>query len=168
MKLRRKPTDLSLAFIRKTDGYNKEREMLPKAPAPKYFPWCDSGLSDHVMDWKDEALEAAMREVTGIKKGDIMLSDVYKLTRLQLNEKGIERVDALNELVNLQSLVLENNSISSIAGLTNLKNLTFLNLYKNNVADIGGIAHIVCICESGYGCFAACKVDFLKGFDAVA
>ena len=79
---------------------------MPKAPETKYFPWCDSGLKDHVMDWKDPALETAMREVTGIKNRDIMLSDVYKLTSLQLNENGIEKVDALNELVNLQRLVI--------------------------------------------------------------
>lgn len=136
-------TDAVMAnALQNSSGYDKEQEALPKAPNPEYVSWSDSDLTDHVMDWKDKALEAAMREVTGIADRDIMLSDVFRMTSLQLNGKGIEKVDALNELTNLQSLVLESNGITDISGLTDLKNITFLNLYKNRVSDIGGIAYM--------------------------
>ena len=60
------------------------QEELPQVPNPKYISWEDSGLKDHAMDWKDEALEAGMRKVTGITQGDIMLSDVFPMTSLTL------------------------------------------------------------------------------------
>ncbi len=128
--------------FRKSNTTGKDQKELTQSPNPQYVSWRESGFADHAMDWQDDALEAAMRKLTGIEQGDIMLSNVFKLTSLKINESGIENVDALNELTNLQSLILENNYITDISGLTNLKNLTFLNLYKNRVSNIGGIAYM--------------------------
>lgn len=41
-----------------------------------FVSWEDAGLEDHVMDWQDKNLEAAMKEAVGIQERDIMLSDV--------------------------------------------------------------------------------------------
>lgn len=51
---------------------------------PIFVSWEEAGLTDHVMDWQDEALEAAMQNITMID-GDIMLSDVWELTALNLS-----------------------------------------------------------------------------------
>ena len=53
-------------------------------------------VTDHVMVWNDEYLEAAMREVTGITDRDIMLSDVEDIRELDLSEKEISNLEFNN------------------------------------------------------------------------
>ena len=65
------------------------------APEPFFLSWDDAGLKDHVMDWQDDNLEAAMRKVTNIADGDIMLSDVWEIKKLTLSGNDIENVTAL-------------------------------------------------------------------------
>ncbi len=98
--------------------------------------WKDAGLEDHVMDWKDANLEAGMREITDITEGDIMLSDVWEITELDLSECGISDISALSELTNLQKLELWKNNIGNISEISGLTNLQVLNLTSNAISDI--------------------------------
>lgn len=102
--------------------------------------WKDAGLEDHVMDWKDTNLETAMREITGITTGDIMLSDVWGITELDLSERGISNVSALSDLTNLQMLFLNDNEVSDVSALSNLTNLRGLFLENNAISDVSTLS----------------------------
>ena len=89
--------------------------------------WEDAGLEDHVMDWKDENLEAAMLNVTGITEGDIMLSDVWEkkdFGLFGLSSKEISDISALGGLTNLQHLSLKGNNISDYSPVDFVPNLS--------------------------------------------
>ena len=86
-----------------TEETTADAQTIETAPPVYFVPWEEAGLEDHVMDWQDENLEAAMREITGIAEGDIMLSDVWEITVLVLSEKDIVSIDAMGELKNLQT-----------------------------------------------------------------
>lgn len=76
-----------LAMMLMIAGCQKEEEVAQvAAPSPEFVAWSESGLEDHVMNWKDENLAAAMSEYTGITDREIMLSDVYELKEIKLNE----------------------------------------------------------------------------------
>lgn len=122
------------------------------------------GLEDHVMDWQDENLEAFMRKTTGIMDRDIMLSDVWELSSLEMEAKnastitnisalseltnltelelpcGLQDISPLSSLTNLQYLYLENNQISDFSALSNLTNLRSLTLYNNHISDISALS----------------------------
>lgn len=68
------------------DEIDSLQTIIIMAPPVYFVPWEEAGLEDHVMDWQDENLEAAMREITGIADGDIMLSDVWEITELDIRE----------------------------------------------------------------------------------
>lgn len=109
-----------------------------------FVRWEDAGRQDHVMDWQDENLESAMRNITMINNRDIMLSDVWELTVLDLssymlNGGRIRNISALGELTNLTILYLSGNEINDISALRNLKNLTVLNLHGNQIQDISAL-----------------------------
>lgn len=95
-----------------------------------FVSWEDAGLEDHVMDWKDENLEAVMRNVTGITEGDIMLSDVWEkkdfgLFGLSSKEiSDISDISALGGLTNLQHLSLEGNNINDYSPVGFVPNLS--------------------------------------------
>lgn len=105
--------------------------------------WAGAGLADHVMDWRDEALAAAMANITGISDRDIMLSDVWELKSLWLSGYyGISDVSALAELTNLTSLSLSQTGISDISALEALTNLNYLDLSGNNISDISALSEL--------------------------
>lgn len=106
---------------------------------------------DHVMDWGDAALEAKMREVTGIAEGDIWLHDVQDLTVLDLSvtpgEDGVIRegpritnIDALAELTNLTELRLLFQDVERIDAVASMPHLQYLDLQYNEVNDLSPLA----------------------------
>ena len=111
----------------------------PEQGKPVFVPWEEAGLEDYVMDWQDENLEAAMREVTGIRAGNIMLSDVWEITCLDIRDREISDISALSGLTNLANLELGSNNISDISALSGLTNLTYLGLWDNNISDISAL-----------------------------
>ena len=101
-------------------------------------------VTDFVIDWKDSALEAKMRKITGILYRDIMYSDVKDITNLKLSSSividRINDISALGNLTSLKSLELNNNQIRDISALRNLKNLTNLYLKDNQIRDISALS----------------------------
>lgn len=127
--------DFVLQEERPTDGFGGNTHFVS---------WEESGLEDHVMEWKDEYLEAQMRGITGIYEGDIMLSDVWELTELRIwNQQGMEDISALGELTNLTSLGLRGDKLEDISALSSLVNLTFLDLNDNKITDISPLKGLV-------------------------
>ena len=104
-----------------------------EADAPSF---ANSGLSDHTMEWNDAALEQAMRNITGIAEGDIMLSDVWGLQQLSLKDAGISDVSSLGELTNLNSLTLSGNDLENADALASLTNLKEVILDDNKLTDL--------------------------------
>ena len=97
---------------------------------------------DFVIDWKDDALEKAMREVTGISDYDIKYSDVVSYTTLKLPSSGIHDVSALAELPNLESLDLSGNKISDVSALAAITNLTWLSLDGNSLVTLDSLKNL--------------------------
>lgn len=111
-----------------------------------FIPWSEAGLEDYVMDWQDENLEAAMRQVIWwIRDRDIMLSDVWELTELDLHSQGITNISALSSLLNLETLDLSSNhQITDISALSSLLNLKTLDLSSNRqITDISALSSLI-------------------------
>lgn len=101
-------------------------------------PFSESGLTDHVMDWKDARLEQTMKEITGITDRKILLSDVWDLQELYLYDCGISDISSLTELPQLTALFLGSNPLDAgqLSGLSSLKALTVLDLSACGLTDI--------------------------------
>ena len=102
-----------------------------------------SGLTDHLMDWNDPALEEKMRTLMERPTGDLCLKDVwnYIMTSgtpgcLNLSNSGIKDISALSELLNLRDLALNDNFITDASPLSGLINLTSLRLDNNQIEDL--------------------------------
>ncbi len=99
--------------------------------------------TDFAVNWKDDNLEKAMREVTGITGRAIMYSDVRDITKLDLTGKEIKNISSLKALRNLESLSLVHNKISDISSLKDLKNLETLDLWGNEISDISSLKDLI-------------------------
>lgn len=112
---------------------------------------------DFIIDWQDENLEDAMRQVTGITDRDIMLSDVIGIEELNLLFTEVENIDSLRYLTNLQELHLvsgkfmpNGTSFSSLkddtpidlSALSNLTKLKILQLEGKKIKDISPLANL--------------------------
>ncbi len=91
------------------------------------------------IDWKDSALEAAMRRETGIMDRPITWGDVKQITELDLSSDGsgdkISDISALAGLTSLTELDLSGNKITDVSALAGLTKLTTLKLADNTVSD---------------------------------
>lgn len=147
---------------------------------------------DHVMDWKDPALEEQMHRITGID-GDIRLSDVYYLTELNLAYGGGEAVtdisksrnlkylalggvpardiSALSGLKNLETLMLgylEISDISALSGLANLKNLQLVEMKVDDITALSGLEKLEMLDLEGCPVQDISALSELKGLKKLA
>lgn len=110
--------------------------------------------ADHAIDWGDEALEAAMRDITGISEGDILLSDVWETVELDLSGRGVTDITALGEMTNLLFLDLRGNAVADLSPLKNLTALSVLYLSGCPAADltpVGALPYLTELYASGCG-----------------
>ena len=98
--------------------------------------FAESGLTDHVMEWNDAALEQGIRDTIGIPEGDILLSDVWDMKQLSLENAGISDISALTEFTNLEYLNLSGNNLENADALTSLTKLRELKLNDNQLSDL--------------------------------
>ncbi|WP_342433230.1 leucine-rich repeat domain-containing protein [Neobacillus sp. FSL H8-0543] len=92
-----------------------------------------------IVQFKDLALEEAVRDSLHIYSRDLYESDMSVLTSLDATDRGIEELDGLELAINLQVLVLDSNSIRNLKPITGLSNLLFLSLSDNQLSDISGL-----------------------------
>jgi Leucine-rich repeat (LRR) protein len=92
-----------------------------------------------VIQFKDPALEEAVRNALHIYSRDLYESDMTVLSSLDASNRGIETLDGLELAVNLQELILDSNSVRNFEPLTGLSNLIHLSLGNNNLSDISGL-----------------------------
>ncbi|WHY00229.1 leucine-rich repeat domain-containing protein [Neobacillus sp. DY30] len=95
-----------------------------------------------VIQFKDEALEEAVRDALYIYSRDLFESDLTILTSLDASGRGIEVLDGLELAVNLEALILDYNSVRNLTPIAGLTNLTHLSLGYNKLSDISGLASL--------------------------
>lgn len=86
----------------------------------------------------DPALERAVEKQHGIPNPTV--SDMLKLEKLEVYDKGVRDLTGLEYAINLKRLWLLKNQIQDISPLSSLKNLTLLNLNENQVYDISVVS----------------------------
>jgi len=120
--------------------------LLPIAiteyPETEFVAWEDAGLVDHVMDWQDAALEETMRDILGIYDREVMLSDVWEITELDLGYCEATNITALSELKNIRSFRLYYAGLEDYSPLSELTNLRVLNLAYSDVKNIDFIRNL--------------------------
>ena len=118
---------------------------------------------DYAIEWKDKALEKAVRKATGIKSRAIRYSDVKSIRRLNLHARNISDISALGCLTNLTSLDLSINQISDISALSGLTNLTDLDLGYNTISDITALSGLTNLTDLDLGHNTISDITALSG-----
>ena len=109
-------------------------------PAPTWAPglirWEDAEIEDYVIPTENSGLGSTLQILTGIEDRDIMLSDLWYYTELDLSYCGLNNLNIvfLADLKNLTALYLYNNYIQDVRCLEALPNLKALNLSHNGVS----------------------------------
>ncbi|MHC4545861.1 MAG: leucine-rich repeat domain-containing protein [Planctomycetota bacterium] len=97
----------------------------------------------------DPALERAVEKQLGIPNPTV--SDMLKLEKLEVYEKGVRDLTGLEYATNLKKLYLLKNQIHDMSPLSALRNLTHLALNENQVSDISvvsGLTNLETLCLS--------------------
>lgn len=102
----------------------------------------EAGVEDHVIEWKDSGLEQGIRNALSLNGTEILLSDLWETTSLDISNYSIQNIEALSELSNLQYLTLDSNEISDLSPLSFLKQLQSLSVAGNQVEDLSPLASL--------------------------
>jgi internalin A len=102
-------------------------------------------LSDKqsVITFKDKNLEQAVRKEINKLEGDILTSDVEKITSLMATSANISNLDGIEKLVNLRLLALDVNEISDLKPLKDLDSLELLGLSHNEIRDVSSLEKLI-------------------------
>ena len=125
---------------------------------------CFAGCGNPPVTFTDTVLEQVVRQAINKADGDILLSDVKKITildasnknisnlwglqyctaliKLNLNNNDIADITPLSSLVKLEELNLSQNDVVDISTLRCLTNLTWLSLGRNSVSDVSSLAEL--------------------------
>lgn len=87
--------------------------------------------------------------------------DLETIFNLNLKEKNITKLNAINKCKNLTYIVLSNNKISSISGIDNLRDLRYLDLSFNNLISIDGLEYVIKLKNLK---LIGNKIDYSKNF----
>jgi internalin A len=87
------------------------------------------------VNFKDSAVEQAVREKLGKQTGKITTAEVQSIYRLKLN-KGVKSLKDLKYLTNLEYLDAQQLGLKDITPIGNLVNLRVLYLQRNKISDI--------------------------------
>ncbi len=95
-----------------------------------------------VIKFPDSNLESVIRSKINKPVGDILNTDVKKISFLDAAEKGIESLEGIEHLSSINELDLQNNKIKDINKLSALKNMNFLYLSYNCITDITALKEL--------------------------
>lgn len=104
--------------------------------------WEEAGKKDRAIEWEDNGVEEAVRSMTGIDKGDIMLSDIWEISDFYLYESQITDLSDLKDLPNITSLSLYGCQITDLAMLKDFAHLEELHLSDNEITDLQPLSHL--------------------------
>lgn len=132
--------------------HTKDNKNLKKSIALNF------SVKDSLVTFKDENLEKTIRNVINKPSGNILKSDVEKITKLDLSyttaaantgDYGvtsdsftIKDLSGIENLTNLQYLDVDGMPISDISKLNGLTNLQSLNLSGTEVTDISALKEL--------------------------
>ena len=123
------------------------RDLLPQTVSNESNPNLQNANQHAIVSFPDPGLEAAIRDEIGKPSGDILNTDLDRLTSLFLMEHGISNLEGIQHCTNLTELDLEDNQIVDISPLAGLINLTRLGLYDNQIVDISPLAGLFNLME---------------------
>src|SRR5699024_11988722 len=92
-------------------------------------------VSEEIISFTDEKLEAAIRETLKKDDGDLTADDVEGVTELHLSGIDIEDLSGIEVFVQLEKLFMTHNQISDLLPLEALENLQELHIYENPAVD---------------------------------
>jgi len=116
----------------------------PSAAAPS-----SAQPSDAVVTFADPVLEAMIRGTLGLPEGDITLSEVQSVTRIDFSNElqpylaeqtAITDLAGLENFTNLESLDLSAQAVTDLSPLAGLTKLTTLSLAGNPVSDVSPLS----------------------------
>lgn len=94
--------------------------------------------SREYVDFKDQAIEKAVRKKLGISTGKISTYDLQGIYRLKVGT-GVKSLNDLKYLTNLEYLDLQQLGLKDITAIKSLKNLRVLYLQRNNISNISAL-----------------------------
>lgn len=86
--------------------------------------------------FSDVRLEELIRDMIDKPTGEIKEEEIADITELKAGNRGIKKLDGIENLVNLEELDLWKAEISDISLLANLNKLVYLRLSKTGVTDL--------------------------------
>ena len=99
-------------------------------------------LSASTVKFPDPNLEAAIRDAIHKPSGEITLTDVKDITKLDAESLDISNIEGIQNLSNLQELILIDNEISNISPLKSLTKLKILDLTTNKVSNVSALINL--------------------------
>ncbi len=120
---------------------------VPALQTDKLISFADAGVKDHVMKWKEPAVEAYFRKKTGISSGDIRLSDIWETeTVTVLAVKAEEKIADLGDFSELMNLTMvsilgcKEDAVLDLEPLANHPRLWRVCLSGGRVSDLSPLA----------------------------
>jgi hypothetical protein len=95
-----------------------------------------SVLVDKPVEFPDEKLELALRDLLNYHGKPIYRSQLLDIVEIDFSGRNISQLDGIDKLRNLEVLILRNNSITDVRPLGSLTNLRILNLGYNPIVDL--------------------------------
>lgn len=95
---------------------------------------------DHMVNFPDANLEAAIRENIHKPTGQLMRSDMTGYFFLEANSRSIADLTGIGQCEKLQVAFLSGNAISDLSPLSTLPELFALQVNGNNITDVATIA----------------------------
>ena len=95
-----------------------------------------------VVSFPDPGLEAAIRDAIGKPTGDIYDTDLSGLTELSASDRGITKIDGIQNCADLERLYLNGNHISDISLLAGLPKLEHLWLQDNLLVNLSALSSV--------------------------
>lgn len=121
-------------------------------------------VKDYVVTFKDKTLEQVIRNKIGKPTGDILKSDVERITELYAKNTNISDISGLENLNNLQYLDLSGSKISNISALKDLKKLGGIYLDNTQVSDISALSKLPALLVLSLNNTQVTNISALKNF----
>lgn len=95
-----------------------------------------------IVNFKDSALEGAVRSKLNKLSGDITALDMRNIQSLDVSNSGLRSLSGLEYAANLTQLSAQGNKIISLEPLKLVKNLSSLDISNNSVKDISALSRL--------------------------
>jgi len=94
-------------------------------------------------------IEVAIRQYINKPTGELTKADLEKVNKLDIRQRKLTDVTALEKLTQLTALVLDTNHLTDVKGLENLTQLKLLWLGRNQLTDVKGLEKLTQLTDLG-------------------